>query len=83
MFNFSDSYAVFDILPASNSFLSIASLLIHLQQTLIHLQLISLILCEARNKSSSSLFCCIVYQLACLDAAALSAISFALSAPSF
>jgi hypothetical protein len=25
MFNFSDSYAVFDILPASNSFLSIAS----------------------------------------------------------
>jgi hypothetical protein len=35
------------------------------------------------NKSSSSLFCNALSIAACLDAAALSAISFALSAPSF
>jgi hypothetical protein len=59
--------------------------LIHLQQTLIHLQLISfLIPCEARKEQIQFYFVCIALSIAaCLDAAALSAISFALSAPSF
>jgi hypothetical protein len=59
-------------------------LLIHLQQTLIHLQLISFN--TLWSKEQIKFIFILLYALsiaACLDAAALSAISFALSAPSF